>query len=1053
MDPIKRIHQYCDKHGFILQHSTIQMIRKSFTKMMTSAFDYGIEQKNLKEKNIDIKLQLTHVNALPSRTEQGIFLIIELGNLLEDVRYSLVSLLGKQIPSYEILHSKGYNLPENIRKSKGTVLLDHLTMGLKDFLKQIPFNTKTSHSFQLGLLLHFPIKQNDFHHTEILSWSDRFNCPDLLHQDFIRLFQRSIEYDISNYQINIIACIQESVAALISVAFEYPNTLISLIFKHTFQLSFVEDTENLRPTNIHQQVQLRALYRTILSVNVHCLHSNTSSQNHALFQTLLTSIDRYILKELNVNYFDVLTCDSCLLEIIRILILELCLHEQLLPYSLWSQSKLNYSGSLCLNFLSYLLQGKYTKLKPYLNTLGLKQLKQKNLIHLEYICHIIIRRSTQILSCLIVCLSERYNEENLTIAIDSYLYRLCPIYQIYMHNEIEYLCKRWITMFHFVNATNISYLGPAVVMGLQKTQKAMINQDDDISRLFKTIISNTTDRMNTSQSLTNNFRTNTPLLFSFLFLFAYGIIFLIGLIANIFVIIVIIKCRRMRTLTNRFLLNLAISDLIATLICLPPTAYHHYEKRWIFGELLCRFVPFIQGTSVAVSIFTLMAVSIDRFLAIHKPIHSKLFCTPSRVFIIIGLIWFVSFLLMIPLIVHHRIIDPFDITLTACAEEWQQNMNARLVYDFLLLFVLFILPLTLMAYCYVRISFSLWFIDSQARTSSSSTTNAARYSTISEDFPQVDINDIRRQSSQKNRPYYIHYHKKYENDLLRKQINKPNDEYHSLMNTSGSKLPSHRPPRSTTMDDMKPKSCSIGTPTTMNTSGPHTFCRRSSSLIGRRFGENGFTHHHHHFNEIQQNKQVPTRHRQSTSPYTSGTLRTSLTSLQSQNRIIGNLNNNTNHHRTIVDVERASRFLQSRRRVVKLLITLVIVFFITRLPSNIVSIYIDITSNTYIPDNSFTNGTKSGTVDNSLIDFLSHVANTDKKMTLVLYVNPILQLFSLSNSAINPLCYCVMSHAVKNLITLIRQKLRRRGQKKASAIPLTQRPIALNQSLKMLAHD
>ena len=109
------------------------------------------------------------------------------------------------------------------------------------------------------------------------------------------------------------------------------------------------------------------------------------------------------------------------------------------------------------------------------------------------------------------------------------------------------------------------------------------------------MIHDANDRTNNSHSLANNFRTNTPFLFSFSLLLAYGIIFLIGLFANIFVIIVIMKCRRMRTLTNRFLLNLAISDLLATLICLPPTAYHHYEKRWIFGELLCRFVPFIQG--------------------------------------------------------------------------------------------------------------------------------------------------------------------------------------------------------------------------------------------------------------------------------------------------------------------------------------------------------------------------------------------------------------------------------------------------------------------------
>lgn len=104
---------------------------------------------------------------------------------------------------------------------------------------------------------------------------------------------------------------------------------------------------------------------------------------------------------------------------------------------------------------------------------------------------------------------------------------------------------------------------------------------------------NFSDQANASWN--KSLQANTSLLFSFILFSAYAIIFLIGLIANIFVIVVIIKCRRMRTLTNRFLLNLAVSDLLATLICLPPTAYHHYDKRWIFGEFLCRFVPFIQG--------------------------------------------------------------------------------------------------------------------------------------------------------------------------------------------------------------------------------------------------------------------------------------------------------------------------------------------------------------------------------------------------------------------------------------------------------------------------
>lgn len=100
-------------------------------------------------------------------------------------------------------------------------------------------------------------------------------------------------------------------------------------------------------------------------------------------------------------------------------------------------------------------------------------------------------------------------------------------------------------------------------------------------------------------------QTHTPFLFSFILFFIYAIIFLIGLIANIFVIIMILKRRRMHTLTNRFLLNLAVSDLIATLVCLPPTAYHYYDKRWIFGEFLCRFVPFMQGKKILLVLHTI----------------------------------------------------------------------------------------------------------------------------------------------------------------------------------------------------------------------------------------------------------------------------------------------------------------------------------------------------------------------------------------------------------------------------------------------------------------
>jgi hypothetical protein len=91
--------------------------------------------------------------------------------------------------------------------------------------------------------------------------------------------------------------------------------------------------------------------------------------------------------------------------------------------------------------------------------------------------------------------------------------------------------------------------------------------------------------------------------------------------------------------------------------------------------------------------------------------------------------------------------------------------------------------------------------------------------------------------------------------------------------------------------------------------------RHSSTTILRRFSENDYNHIQLYI----QGRSIPIRQRHSISQYTSGLLRTSVTSLPSQNRI---LNGNNHQRRSIVDFEHASRFLQSRRRVVKLLMTL-----------------------------------------------------------------------------------------------------------------------------------
>eukprot|EP00106_Octopus_bimaculoides_P021879 XP_014789321.1 PREDICTED: tachykinin-like peptides receptor 99D [Octopus bimaculoides] len=94
------------------------------------------------------------------------------------------------------------------------------------------------------------------------------------------------------------------------------------------------------------------------------------------------------------------------------------------------------------------------------------------------------------------------------------------------------------------------------------------------------------------------------------------IIFLAMIIAsiggNLIVMWIVLWHKRMRTVTNYFLFNLALADaLISVWNTLFNTAYLLYSNWW-FGEDFCKFSMFVAPCTTSASVFTLMAIAIDR---------------------------------------------------------------------------------------------------------------------------------------------------------------------------------------------------------------------------------------------------------------------------------------------------------------------------------------------------------------------------------------------------------------------------------------------------------
>ena len=75
----------------------------------------------------------------------------------------------------------------------------------------------------------------------------------------------------------------------------------------------------------------------------------------------------------------------------------------------------------------------------------------------------------------------------------------------------------------------------------------------------------------------------------------YSIIFLLSVIGNVLVIVTLVQHRRMRTVTNVFLLNLSISDLLLAVFCMPFTLIPTLLQNFIFGKAMCVLIRYMQG--------------------------------------------------------------------------------------------------------------------------------------------------------------------------------------------------------------------------------------------------------------------------------------------------------------------------------------------------------------------------------------------------------------------------------------------------------------------------
>ena len=191
----------------------------------------------------------------------------------------------------------------------------------------------------------------------------------------------------------------------------------------------------------------------------------------------------------------------------------------------------------------------------------------------------------------------------------------------------------------------------------------------------------------------------------------YAITMLIAFTGNIFLIYIVWKKPEVRSLTSFMFVNMAVADLLVTMIVMPVSIAHfHTNGNWlipgIFGEITCKGFAFFANVTLTASILCLTCMAIDRYYAIVHPFRRHLwFRKPT---LIVPLIWILSLASMS--------FAPVIFTVSAANSNCGPNFHflgdeakaIRGVFLYLLVFN-YLLPLSAISVLYTITARKLWF--------------------------------------------------------------------------------------------------------------------------------------------------------------------------------------------------------------------------------------------------------------------------------------------------------------------------------------------------------
>ena len=179
----------------------------------------------------------------------------------------------------------------------------------------------------------------------------------------------------------------------------------------------------------------------------------------------------------------------------------------------------------------------------------------------------------------------------------------------------------------------------------------------------------------------------------------FGIINIAAFLGNLSVCYAVFRNQRLRTLSNMFVVALAVSDILMSTCCMPFSVATLIRGKWIFGENFCRFHGFGVFTFGLASLHTMGIIAVSRYFCIVKPEKYIGLFRKQRILVYIGVVWCAAFTGSVPPLFFNHGGFEFQPGKAMCLYTFDTNI----AYTIFIECVYIATPLTLITICYIKV--------------------------------------------------------------------------------------------------------------------------------------------------------------------------------------------------------------------------------------------------------------------------------------------------------------------------------------------------------------